>query len=202
MKVRIIDSGFANFTGMFGSVEFVGGVSDDISKAEAERLGAILRIECADTGVNPSSTQRMVDVHNQNVSEILRREAPMLAAKEAEAAAEAAAEAEKVAKVANAIVKSQAVVTVCLDYSYTEDDLDAIVKREGIAGLRGFSEKYGVNGRSIASMIKELMILAAEHAPVAQPVEETEPKDSVEETLTEEQKIEAEAAAAAAADQE
>lgn len=195
MKVRIIDSGFANFTGMFGSVEFVGGVSDDISKAEAERLGAILRIECADTGVNPSSTQRMVDVHNQNVSEILRREAPMLAAKEAEAAAEA----KKAAKVANAIVKSQAVVPVGLDYSYTEDDLDAIVKREGIAGLRGFSEKYGVNGRSIASMIKELMILAAEHAPVAQPVEETEPKDSVEETLTEEQKIEAEAAAAAAA---
>lgn len=198
MKVRIIDSGFANFTGMFGSVEFVGGVSDDISKAEAERLGAILRIECADTGVNPSSTQRMVDVHNQNVSEILRREAPMLAAKEAEAAAEA----KKAAKVANAIVKSQAVVPVGLDYSYTEDDLDAIVKREGIAGLRGFSEKYGVNGRSIASMIKELMILAAEHAPVATPVEETEPKDSVEETLTEEQKIEAEAAAAAAADQE
>lgn len=201
MKVRIIDSGFANFTGMFGSVEFVGGVSDDISKAEAERLGAILRIECADTGVNPSSTQRMVDVHNQNVSEILRREAPMLAAKEAEAAAEAEKVA-KVAKVANAIVKSQAVVPVGLDYSYTEDDLDAIVKREGIAGLRGFSEKYGVNGRSIASMIKELMILAAEHAPVATPVEETEPKDSVEETLTEEQKIEAEAAAAAAADQE
>lgn len=201
MKVRIIDSGFANFTGMFGSVEFVSGVSDDISKAEAERLGAILRIECADTGVNPSSTQRMVDVHNQNVSEIIRREAPMLAAKEAEAAAEAEKVA-KVAKVANAIVKSQVVVPVGLDYSYTEDDLDAIVKREGIAGLRGFSEKYGVNGRSIASMIKELMILAAEHAPVAQPVEETEPKDSVEETLTEEQKIEAEAAAAAAADQE
>lgn len=167
MKIRILDKGFAKLTGLFGTVEFVDGVSvEDVSAAEAARLGTILSIENADTGINPSTTQLMVDVHKKNMAELglvsanivhsseLPKEAPVVIVQPE------AGEAAKAPEAADGGVK--------LDWTFTEDDIDAIVKKEGVAGLRSFAEPYGINDRSIAGLAQKLMEAKALNAPAKQ----------------------------------
>lgn len=197
MKVRIIDAGFAKYTGQFGSVDFVDGVSDDISQAEAARLGSILRVEVEGTGKNPSATQLLVDSHNKNLEQMgIKR--PVFVEPKVEAEQPKPGKQEKA-------VRQEA---VHLDYSFTEDDLAALVRKEGIAGLRTFAEPFDVNGRSIAGMVRELMDLKHLHQPKAQPkpVEEVLFDEAIvviqDDDMTEEEKIaalnEIEAAANAA----
>lgn len=157
MKVKIIDKGFANFTGAFGTVSFVDGISEDISNAEATQLGNILAVQNLETGENPSVTQQMANLRDKNISEMGKRQT----------ASEPAGVAKQVFGVPNdagdkllpLADKNQMrnIVQNGLSYDYTEADLDALVQKEGIAGLRAFAEPYGVNGRSIAGMVKELM---------------------------------------------
>lgn len=167
MKIRILDKGFAKLTGLFGTVEFVDGVSiEDVSAAEAARLGTILSIEDANTGVNPSTTQLMVDTHKKNMHELglvsanivhsseLPKEVPVVVSKPEAGEAPKAPEA--------------SASPVVLDWTFTEDDIDAIVKKEGVAGLRSFAEPYDINDRSIAGLVQKLMEAKALNAPVKQ----------------------------------
>lgn len=62
MKLRITEHGWAGFTGHLGSIEFIDGVSvEDVSRADASYLAAIVAIEDADTGKNPSDAQAIID---------------------------------------------------------------------------------------------------------------------------------------------
>lgn len=62
MKLRIIEAGWATFTGDLGAFEFVNGVSvEDIGKADSAYLAGIVSIEDAETGENPSLSQHIVD---------------------------------------------------------------------------------------------------------------------------------------------
>lgn len=64
MKIKIIEPGWAGFTGDFGMVDFVDGVSvDDVSRVEAARLGGLVAIETLE-GVNPSASQILLDAHS------------------------------------------------------------------------------------------------------------------------------------------
>jgi hypothetical protein len=174
MKIRITDKGFANLTGLFGTIEFVDGVSvDSVSRAEAARLGTILSIEEVETGLNPSTTQLMVDVHNKNTEELGLREAGLrkVVPGEVQASPEVIDQATMtVQQTADAVNRS------VLSYDYTEDELAAIADREGIAGLRAFADKYKVNDKSVAGLVKKLLALKAEHAKP----EQVEPEAVVE----------------------
>lgn len=66
MKVRIIEAGWDGFTGQLGHVEFVDGVSADISQNEASMLAAIVRVEDAELGTNPSPSQAIIDAHHNS----------------------------------------------------------------------------------------------------------------------------------------
>lgn len=168
MKIRITDPGFAGFTGHLGSAYFVDGVCDDVSPSEAERMASILRFEEVDTGLNPSVTQRMVDHINKNADEMGIDSNPVLV---------------KGTKVEDPIVPivpnvpeaPQSGSPAALTYEYTDADLAALADSQGIAGLRSFAEPYGVTGRSIAGIVKDLLALKAEHNKPAQvePVVET-----------------------------
>lgn len=196
MKIRITDPGFANMTGLLGQVEFVDGVSvDEVSKAEAARLGTILAIEELDTGINPSTTQMMVDLHHKNLEELGIKEAGLrkVVPGELQASPEVVDQASVTTPQNPAgIVRSE------LTYDFTEDDLAAIADKQGIAGLRAFADQYKVNDKSVAGLIKKLLALKAEYAKPAQ----VEPVEEAPE-LTDEQKAklaELEAAAAAQAE--
>lgn len=165
MKIRITDPGFAGFNGHMGTAFFVDGVCDDVSPQEAERMASILSFEEVDTGVNPSVTQRMVDHINKNADEmginsnsVLTPSAPAPASEVTEPGPDGSKPAEDADK--------------GLNYDYTVEDLSALADKEGIAGLRAFSESYGVNGRSISGIVGELMELKALHSKPVQKTEE------------------------------
>lgn len=167
MKIRILDKGFANLTGLFGTIEFVDGVSvDEVSKAEAARLGTILSIECADSGVNPSTTQLMVDTHAKNTEELGLKFANLRKAQSTQP--EVAEDQPEVLGQATVSTQTVEKPVKVLSYDYTVDELDALVSREGIAGLRAFADQYDVNDRSVAGLVQKLLDLKALHQPVAQ----------------------------------
>lgn len=66
MKIKIVQPGWAGFTGQLGAFEFVDGISvDDISSVDAQRLAGIVGIEDADSGANPSITQNMIEKNSK-----------------------------------------------------------------------------------------------------------------------------------------
>jgi len=152
MKVRITDPGFAGLTGQFGSHTFVDGVSEEMSQADAEHLACILSIETLE-GLNPSTSQKMVDRHNQDLAELGR-----LAVQGADQDQEQRpAKAEKQKKPRQE--KPTAAPAAGLDYSYTREDLEKLADAQGIAGVRSFAEPYAVAGRSIPDLIDGLVQL-------------------------------------------
>jgi hypothetical protein len=63
MKIKIIEAGWAGYTGHFGMIAFEDGVSvDEVSRADAAYLAGLVAIETLE-GVNPSSTQALLDAH-------------------------------------------------------------------------------------------------------------------------------------------
>jgi hypothetical protein len=63
MKVKIIEPGWAGFTGNFGDVEFVDGVSDrEVTQREAQRVSNLIRVETVEAEPkNPSASQAAID---------------------------------------------------------------------------------------------------------------------------------------------
>ena len=151
MKVKIVDPGFAGMTGMMGSVYFENGVSEEISTAEAERLGCIFAIETLE-GLNPSSTQRLIDTNNFSYDEIV-------AVKSAPPAEQVEEKTEQVEE------KPKAPVGVPADLSFSREDLEALADKEGIAGLRNIGSQFGIKCRSISEIIDELLALQAASKP-------------------------------------
>ena len=128
MKIRILDKGFANLTGLFGNVEFVDGVSvEEVSKAEAARLGTIISIEDAVTNINPSTTQLMVDTYAKNSEELGIRFANI--SKATTTQPEVAKDQPEVLSQESVSGQSLAKPVKALSYDFTENDLDELVKK-------------------------------------------------------------------------
>lgn len=69
MKIKITQAGWAGYTGHLGHVEFVDGISvDDVGRGDAAFLAGIVSIEDAETGKNPSDTQRMIEENSNRAS--------------------------------------------------------------------------------------------------------------------------------------
>lgn len=63
MKIKIIEAGYEGFTGQLGIYEFENGITvDDVGRGDAAALGAMLSVVDAETGLNPSETQRMINM--------------------------------------------------------------------------------------------------------------------------------------------
>uniref|UniRef100_A0AAU6W0M9 Uncharacterized protein n=1 Tax=Pseudomonas phage Nican01 TaxID=3138540 RepID=A0AAU6W0M9_9CAUD len=161
MKIRITDPGFAGFNGHLGTAFFVDGVCDDVSPQEAERMASILSFEEVDTGLNPSVTQRMVDLVNKNADEMgINSDAVLVKAMQPlPTPAPLESRPEQI---------PQLPTLTGLTYDYTQEQLSALADAEGIAGIRAFAAVYGINGRSLNGIIKELLDLKGLHNKPAQ----------------------------------
>lgn len=167
MQVKITDPGFAGFTGHFGTVWFENGVSEHISSAEAERLGCIVKCETLD-GMNPSATQRMVDIQNKNLDQLLAEGKGNVGADRSQIQTPEGKQTVAKTDQANTTAASQAAPGAKPSLDFTRADLEALADKEGIAGLRNIGSQHGVKGRSIAEIIDELMQIQATANPVAQ----------------------------------
>lgn len=161
MKIRITDPGFAGFNGHLGTAFFVDGVCDDVSPLEAERMASIVAIEEVDTGLNPSVTQRMVDLNNKNADEMgINSNAVLVKAMDPlPTPAPIESRPEQIQQLPS---------LTGISYDYTKEQLSALADAEGIAGIRAFASVYGINGRSLNGIIKELLDLKGLHNKPAQ----------------------------------
>jgi hypothetical protein len=136
MKIRLADVGYEKFTGLFGTTEFVDGVSvNEVSNAEARFLAALVRVEELDTGNDPGDNakfQRSFEMSAPIEDPLLRGryEAPEidLAALQANAAA-----------------------------LHTRESLEGVADKFGIAGLREIADPLGVKSTSIVKLIDEIL---------------------------------------------
>jgi hypothetical protein len=60
MKLKIIQAGWANYTGMLCGAQFNEGVCDEATKRQAAQIANIIQVE-TDEGKNPSDTQAVID---------------------------------------------------------------------------------------------------------------------------------------------
>lgn len=128
MKLKLTAVGYENFTGLFGTVEYVDGLSvEDVMPQTAKRVACVVSVEWED-GSKVGVADALIT--NQNMP------APN------ETATVIPVEPEK-----------PVVTTV----AWTEEELGALADDKGIAGLREIAEPYGIKGNSIAGLIKAIM---------------------------------------------
>lgn len=137
MKIKIVESGWAGYTGYFGAVEFKDGVSvGDVSQAEINNLSANIRIQTIE-GDNVGVLKQYEESRN----------------KPASAGATPTPAAEFVA-------------SLLAPTSYTREQLEEIADQKGIAGLRAIGEQFGVRAKSISDLIDGILEAQAPAADV------------------------------------
>lgn len=172
--IRLVDPGYAKYNGIIAGTQFENGESQEpLSMAECERIGAFMRIEDAETGEPISIGQRMAVARNKTATGAAR--GPLQRIKRDENGNiinpdQPAGEKQVVggrghtqAKSAEGnaedrtVKKGDKVDKADLSYDFTQAQLEQIADEKGINGIRDFAKPYGVNGRAIGDIIKQLM---------------------------------------------
>lgn len=130
-KLRLLEPGWEKFTGDFGPVRFVDGVSvDEVNPLDAQRLSNLVRLERLD-GTNPSTSQLVIDSQTIKMDGALVRD-----------------------------VRSGEFNNLTPDaptIRYTEEQLVEIADTKGIKGLREIADPMGLKSTSIATLIQEIL---------------------------------------------
>lgn len=140
MKIKFATPEMANFTGMFGAIEFADGVSvNEVTMADVNLYRAITTIEVLGEDFVPEKSYDEI----KNIAAVSYT-LPTNADEQRMAALAAPVEA----------VAEQA------DFSgvvYTQADLEAIADKDGIAGVREIAEKMNIRGTSISKLIAAIL---------------------------------------------
>ncbi len=159
MKIRLIDDGYTQFTGLFGTVEFKDGVSvGEVAARDARQLAAVLGVAVVggDTDLSASAEfQAAKDVPASTTN--LPTLAELIERGEIEVEA--------------APTKQEVTVPPV----YTREDLEKIADKGGIAALRAIGDPLGARANSIANLIVAIMKALAPPEPEAAPLEEGQP---------------------------
>lgn len=135
MKLKITQGGWEGFTGNYGGVEFVNGVSvEDINTALAQRLSAIIGCVDAATDKNPSVTQALIDAQNTPMDAGM---APLNTTN---------------------VDETKAVQETDVEYeAWTREGLEKLASEKGIAGLREIATPAGITGKKITDLIAGIL---------------------------------------------
>lgn len=171
--IKIKQPGFETFSDLLGSVQFKDGQSvEPVSQAEADRIGAIMPIECVDTGAQVGATQRLIDtkdlsVETRNLEEVIKAEG---GAESTSESVEGENTVEPVEPVASQSESQEGESGSTDDKSdadadaeiYTQESLEKIADEQGIKGLRVIGDKVGAKANSIPELIERILKKAAE----------------------------------------
>jgi hypothetical protein len=150
-KLKIVQPGWETYTGFYGSVEFVDGLSTEaVPEVFADRVSADIIVVDAETGDPVGVAERMVTAGLIR----LKPEAPLERAPEV---------SEEKQKKSEEKIETPAVEP---DRVYTEAELEAIASAKGMRGLREIGNKLAVRGRAIPELIGD--ILAAQSKLIAE----------------------------------
>ncbi|UBM12764.1 hypothetical protein [Cupriavidus metallidurans] len=130
-KLRITEPGWETYTGNYGGIEFVDGVSVNlVSPFDASRLAALIRIEDSD-GKNPSVSQLIVDSRSFE------------------------ADQEMVSSMDTGVKRIEG--TISRDTGYTRDQLGEIADKGGIKAIRVIAEPLGIRGTKVTDIIDKII---------------------------------------------
>ena len=128
MKLKLTAVGYENFTGLFGTIEYVDGLSvSDVMPQTAKRVACVISVEWED-GTKVGVADALIA--NQNMP------APN--------------------ETATVIPPEPSTVAV-ESKAWTEEELGALADEQGIAGLREIAAPLGIKGNSIAALIKGIV---------------------------------------------
>lgn len=160
MKIRLVGSGYHALSGFFGDVEFKDGVSvHPVSHTQARLFAAITTVENVDDGTEMGDNAHFQSVLNM---EAVSHDLPTLADLEAQGAKADVGQAEE-----KPIEQPAG--------SYTQEQLEAIADKGGIAALREIAEPFGIKGTSIGKLIMGILAKQAPAEPAVQTFPEGQP---------------------------
>lgn len=139
MKIKIIEEGYGAFTGFFGTVEFIDGVSVDVTKQEARLMSAVIRVVDADTGKEIGA---LADFANNQETTVNVATLPTL--EELEKSGQVQPKAEEAVKKETP--------------AFSKEDLEAIADKGGISALRKVADQFDVRGTSINKLITGILL--------------------------------------------
>ncbi|MFA9261783.1 MAG: hypothetical protein ACEQSB_00285 [Undibacterium sp.] len=147
MKLKLTRSGYEDFTGHLGRIEFQDGVSvEDVGARDSDRL-----VACGFSVVN-SETDEELGVAARLVSDMQMRQ-PVIEPLDRQTKEEKAEEDRIV------LLRLNKAPT---DKFYEAEELDAVADKSGIKGLREIAELWKIKSRSIPEMIG--LIMGAQNA--------------------------------------
>lgn len=132
-KIRLLAKGFEKYTGNFGDVAFVEGISELIPQRTADRMSVITQVEIVE-GEGSLYFDRM--------NEVRKEEMPVASTKKSAAPKATKAPKESVAE---------------LPIIYTREILEGVADKTGIVGLREIGALYGVKASSIERIIDGIL---------------------------------------------
>lgn len=143
MKIRIDEVGYEYYTGVLGLVEFVDGVSiNDVAEGEVNRMAAVLRVVSVDT---EKQIGALVDY--ATISQVgFEREGELVIGADSPV---------------GFVDVDAKIPEGGLTGTYTQEQLEALADKEGIAGLRVIGESLDVKGTSIKGLIDSILAVAS-----------------------------------------
>ena len=162
MKIQLIDAGYHKFTGDFGGVQFVDGVSvDDVSQTQARFFAAVMGVRSVEDGSDPGSNAQFVA--SLELSAVTTN-LPTLAELEANGIDHGVdVQAPQVSAPPVPVGK------------YTQEQLEEIADKGGMSKLREIGNQFGVKGTSIAKLIESILAKQTAPQPEAAPLAEGQP---------------------------
>lgn len=153
MKCRIDSVGFENFTGRFGSVEFVDGFSvEGTSQTDIDRLGNIIRVVLVDdTGADGEICGVANKLEKRN----------LVIAEEVFAEANKPVEIDVAEEPLVDHGDAWAEASAKSEFKYTREMLEGLADKSGIGELRNLAKEHNIKGRSISELITALSAVRA-----------------------------------------
>jgi len=153
VRVRIVQKGWETFTGNFGQIDFLNGVSvSATTEVAADRITTQILCVDAETGEPLGPGARAVGTKTIKAPVLVPSE---ISTKTPEDEHRDRLKAEETRKIETAKAGRQI---------YTQTELEDVVDKNGIAGLREIGQQYGVKGRAIPELMASILAAqAAEH---------------------------------------
>lgn len=155
LRVRIIEPGFEEYTGLFGAIHFEKGISSDhVGRVDLDRMASNIKIIAYDEK-NPDAPRRWVGPAADLV-ERRDQEAEIVTVKTMEELG-----ITEMPKLAQDPAKSGPNRKLPIQV-HTQADLEKVADQDGVQGLRTIGDVLGVKGRSITELM--VAIMKAENA--------------------------------------
>jgi hypothetical protein len=149
MKLRLTQSGYEQFNGALGHIEFEDGVSkNDVSQADAMRIACAITVEWED-GNNPSPSHALIQGQNEG--------APVVDELPRDQSTDVEPEGSVPADDGLDFVDPDDELPAESGKSFSEEALEKIADEGGIKKLREITAPFGIKSNSVADLIRQMV---------------------------------------------